>query len=122
MAGASLVVQVAEQGEGQGAGDGRGAHIEHVGIAALAQQLQALAYTKTMLLVHDHQAQVVELGLLRAQGVGAEHQHGLALAQFLLPPAVKEIACDHHHVHVALVEILGNAAQRAAVLWIRQRT
>ena len=73
-------VQVAVEGERQGARDGRGGHYQHVGLwlVGFLHQLEALHHAETVLLVDHHQAQAVELYLLFDECVGADDQLRLA--------------------------------------------
>ncbi len=77
-------VQVAVDGEGQGARDGRGGHHQHVGTAALGPQRGPLHDAEAMLLVHHHQAQAGEVDLLLDEGVGADGDVHLAAGRW--PP------------------------------------
>jgi hypothetical protein len=49
-------IQIAVEGEGQRARNGRGRHDQHVGIDALLPEAEALHDTEAVLLVHDGQA------------------------------------------------------------------
>ena len=51
--------------------------------AAGAAQAVALLYAETVLLVHDDQTQIVEAHLIGKQGVGANHNLGGAVGEFL---------------------------------------
>jgi hypothetical protein len=64
-------VQVAVEGERQRAGDGRGAHHQHVGARAHLRQRQPLPHAEAVLLVDHHQPQPVELHALLDQRVRA---------------------------------------------------
>src|SRR5664279_2186650 len=74
-------VEIAVQGEREGAGNRRGRHHQHVGLGfvRLLHQAEALQYAEAMLFVHDHQPQLVELDRLLNECVGADHQLRVAL-------------------------------------------
>ena len=80
-------VEVAVNRERQGAGNGRGGHDQQVGVGAFGAQGGALGNTKAVLLVDDHQLQVLELHGVFDEGVGADDQLdgavGEAVADFL---------------------------------------
>ena len=67
-------IQVPIDKQGQGPGDGRGAHDQQVGGGPLLGQSGPLVHAKAVLLVRDDQPQVPEGDLLADQGVGADGQ------------------------------------------------
>ena len=77
-------VEIAVEGEGERARDGRRGHGEDVGVgddavgAGLAHQLEALLDAEAVLLVDDDQAEVGEVGLVLLQGMGADDELGFA--------------------------------------------
>ena len=74
-------VQIAVERERQRARNRRGGHHQHIRLApdsGFLHQLEALHHAETVLLVHHHQAQPVELDLLFNQRVRADDQLRLA--------------------------------------------
>ena len=73
-------VQVAVDGHGHRPRDRRRRHDQHVRpvVRGLGAQRVALLHAEPVLLVDDHQAQVGELNLLFEQGMGADHDPGVA--------------------------------------------
>ena len=77
-------LEVAVDGQRQGAGDGRGGHDQdvrfggHAVRTGFAHQFVALLHAETVLFVHDHEAQVLEIDLFFDQGVRADGQIGFA--------------------------------------------
>ena len=67
------MIEIAKKGQGQTARNRRGAHHQPVGIAALLLEGLALLHAKAVLLVHHHQAQVMELHGLLEKRVGAHN-------------------------------------------------
>jgi hypothetical protein len=74
--------QIAVERQGHGPGDGGGGHHQDVGSPLLPQR-HPLPHTEAMLFVHHHQPQAGEPDLLLDQGVGAHHQGGPPVRQFL---------------------------------------
>ena len=68
-------VEVAVQGQAQGAGNGRGGHHQQVRIAALAQEPFSLGHAEAVLLVDDDQPEALGQEARFDEGVGA---HGEA--------------------------------------------
>ena len=68
-------VEVAVQGQAEGAGYGRGGHHQQVRIAALAQEALSLGHAEAVLFVDNHQAQPLGQEARFDEGVGA---HGEA--------------------------------------------
>ena len=77
-------IQVTEHGHGDGARNGRCGHDQAVrqGTVGAAQAI-TLLHAETVLLVHDDQTQIVEAHLVGKQGVGANHNLGGAVGEFL---------------------------------------
>ena len=65
-------VQIPVQDDGQGPGNGRGAHDHHMGEAALASKKLPLGHAEPVLFVSDHQGQPVIDHLFLDQGMGSD--------------------------------------------------
>ena len=75
----SAHIEVAEKGHGQGARNGRGGHHQDVGRRAVFAQFGALEHAELVLLVDHREAQPVQSGALKKQGVGAHKNPRLAV-------------------------------------------
>ena len=65
-------------GEGQRPGDGRGRHHQEVGGSHFGSaQERALTHAKAVLLVHHHQARVLQTQMFRQQRLGAHEEVGV---------------------------------------------
>ena len=71
-------VEVAVNDQGEGAGDGRRGHDQHVGLLPLADQGRALPDAEAVLLVGHDEAQLFIFHILTEQGVGADDEVELA--------------------------------------------
>ena len=71
-------VEVAVQGQAQGAGYGRGGHHQQVWIAALAQEAFSLGHAKAVLLVDDDQSEPLGQEARFDEGVGAHSEAHVA--------------------------------------------
>ena len=108
--------EVAEDREREGAGDGRGGHHEEVGEVALAAQGQALQHAEAVLLVHDREAEVAVLDLVREEGMGAKdevHLAGLEGSEEGRAGRVLDVAREEGEPHA---EWLEEAGRRLRVL------
>ena len=74
-------LEVAEDGQREGAGYRRGGHHEEVGDGALARQREALEDAEAVLLVDDAQAKAPVLDVVGEEGLGAEDEVDLARLQ-----------------------------------------
>ena len=76
-----------------------------------------MADTESVLLIHDHQAQVLEFDVFLQQAMGADHDVDLALAHFiqqrclrLRGPEARHRCDTHRPVGEAIHEVLGMLA------------
>ena len=74
-------VEVAVQGQPEGAGNGRGGHHQQVRIAALAQKPLALRHAEAVLLVDDDQSEALGQEARFDEGVGAHGEAHVAEAE-----------------------------------------
>ena len=72
-------VEVAVEEQPQGAGDGRGAHDQQVGVLGFFGQQAPLPHPEAVLLVHHGQTQPGKGDPLAEDGVGAHHEVGLVV-------------------------------------------
>ena len=92
-------IQITVQDDGQCAGNGRGAHHQHMGFLSLAAEKFPLPHTKAVLLVSDNQGQLVVHHLFLNQGVGADYNvrlmaGNLCICQTFFPG--RHGTCDQH--------------------------
>ena len=71
-------IQIAIDRQRQRPGDGRGAHHQRVGRAALLRQAAPVGHAEAVLLVDHHQRQIVERHAVLEQGMGAADHRRLA--------------------------------------------
>ena len=90
---------VADAGHGhvQRAGDGRGRERQHVHAAAELLDVLLVRHAEALLLVHDQQAEILELHVLAQQPVRADHEVALAGGEVgerlaLWPPVLKRLS------------------------------
>jgi len=74
-------VQVAVQGESEGARNGGGGHDQQVRIGALAHQLLALGHSELVLFVNNNKTQLFRRERVLQQGVGADEETARARAK-----------------------------------------
>ena len=74
-------IQIAVYDQGQGPGDGRGGHDQHVGLGPLPGEGGALVHAEAVLLICHHQGQPVIFHILTDQGMGAYDQVQLPLLE-----------------------------------------
>ena len=67
-------IQIPIDDQGQRPGNGGGGQHQHVGVLRLLPQRRPLGHTEAVLLVGDHQSQMLILHICRQQGVGADAQ------------------------------------------------
>ena len=77
-------IQVAVDSEREGARNGRCSHDEDIGPDALFEHLQPLHHAEAMLFVNDGEAQLLEFNVLLYEGMGADHDLGVAAGNQLL--------------------------------------
>ncbi len=75
-------IQIAVDGQSQGARDGRGTHDQGVRIVAFLAQSCPLSHAETVLLVNDGQGQVLETHTLLDQGMGTDDDVCFASGDF----------------------------------------
>ena len=75
--------QITKQGHGQGAGDRRGCHHQHICLSRLFQEFATLQHSKAMLLINDHELQIFKMDLTLDQGVSTNSHMVIALFQGL---------------------------------------
>lgn len=121
-------LQVAEDGHGDRTGNGGGRHDQQVGrLLALGAEGVALLDPEAVLFVDDDQAQVVEPDLVLDQGVGADHDAGLAgdeVEERLAACRDAHRTGEQHHLrallgaaeHAALGQLPHHFRDRAVVL------
>ena len=112
-------VEIAVEGERQRARDGRCGHHQHVGMrlaALFLHQLHALQHAEAVLLVDDDQAELVELHILFQQGVGADHQLGVALRDVPAGVALAVLLHGAGQQHDAVAGLFQDSPRRKVVL------
>ena len=67
-------IQIPVDDQGQRSGNGGGGQHQHVGVLRLLPQRRPLGHTEAVLLIGDHQSQMLILHICRQQGVGADAQ------------------------------------------------
>ena len=102
------------EGEGQGAGNGGSRHRQQMGLETLGEQAVALTHAETVLFIHHHQAQPIELDRVLQQGMGAHKQLELAVGEILQQaPALasRGRAGEQVEAHMELGEPKGQSLQ-----------
>lgn len=79
-------IQIAVDRKRQRTRDGRCRHNEQIGTGALRAQGVALADAKPVLLIDDHERQLLERNVIRKDRVGAKEDNELAGLQLLMDP------------------------------------
>ena len=74
-------IEIAVQGQFEGAGDRRGAERQHVHGLAFGLQPRPFGHTEAVLLVYDGEAQVFEMHIILKQGVGADSDGCISLGE-----------------------------------------
>src|SRR6185437_14453928 len=74
-------IEIAVKGKGQSARNGCGRHHQRVRFCfSFLHQAEALHYTEPMLLIHNHQSELVEFHFLLDQSVCSDYEMRVALA------------------------------------------
>ena len=79
-------VQIAVDRKRQRTRDGRCRHNEQIGTGALRAQSVALAHTKAVLFIDDHERQVLKVHVFGKNSMGAKEDIELAGLQLLMDP------------------------------------
>ena len=77
-------IQISIKDNSQGPRNGRSAHHQHMRIFSLSGEKLPLSYPEPMLLIGNHQSQIVILHFFLDQSVGADDQIGLVGADLLI--------------------------------------